>query len=157
MAISSGTYSKTTNFKLFVGASTTDPPVAPGSDTFTRVFNLTNVKRGSLTQQAAEFYTLDDEEANSIGGRLAPVDWTGRLLHDKALAPHAGLEADVAVGGGQFRNYRVEYPDNTRFDFVGFCTLWDEEEAEATGDATPPKAVSFTIRQSGGVTKSAVT
>lgn len=153
-------YSKTTDYKLYVGTAavvgSASGLTVPGSDTFNRVFNLQNVKRGSLTQAAGEFYTLDSPLPESIGGRPAPVDWTGRILHDKTLSPHATLEADVLIATGNYRNFRVDYPDATRFDFVGFVTQWDEDEAEASGDATPPKGVALTIRQTGAATKSTV-
>lgn len=153
-------YSKNTGYKLFVGAaavaaSPTGLPV-PGSDTFNRVFNLSNVKRGALTQPAGEFYTLDSPIPESIGGNPAPVDWTGRILHDEALTPHVTLESDVLVATGNYRNFRVDYPNGKRYDFVGFMTQWDEEEAEGSGDATAPKAVSITIRQTGSATKSTI-
>lgn len=153
-------YSKTTNYKLYVGAAAVAGSASgltvPGSDTFSQVFNLTEVKRGALTQAAGEFYTLDSALPEAIGGRRQPIDWTGRILHDKALTPHVTLETDVSVAGGNYRNFRVDYPDATRFDFVGFLTQWDEDGAEASGDATPPKSVGITIRQTGAETKSTV-
>ncbi len=153
-------YSKTTDYKLFIGAAavvgSASGLTVPGSDTFSRVFNLANVKRGALSQAAGEFYTLDGPLPESIGGRPAPVDWTARILHDKALTPHVTMEADVLVATGNYRNMRIDYPDGTRFDFVGFLTQWDEDGAEASGDATPPKGVAITIRQTGAATKSTV-
>lgn len=149
-------YTRLTNWKLFIGASVTDPPAAPGSDTFTRVMRLISVVPGPNSQPAAEFFVLDSTDAESLGGQLAPRDWPVKIYDDAAMTPHTTLEADSLIAGGRKRNFRVEKPNGKRIDFVGFVNQWTPEGAEASGDASPPHSVSINVRQTGVATVSDV-
>lgn len=142
--------SPTTNHKLFMGVATgtpENPPVAAGSDTFNQVTELAAIERGELAQPAGVYYTLDSAGPRSLGGQPAPVDWTGAVFHNRSITQHVNLESDARFTGGRVRNWRVDYSDGQSASFQGFVTNFKEGRAEATGDASPPKQATFTIRE----------
>ncbi len=148
--------SKSTGAKLYIGASVSDPPVAPGSDTFSQVLQCSLIGEPAIAQTPSSFYILESTAPQSNGSNIADRDWPFKIYWDKAMTPHTTLKSDAKIGGGRKRNVRVDMPDGIRHDFVGFVTNFKLEDIEATGDAVSPRAFDLTIRQTGDDTESTV-
>lgn len=147
---------KTTGAKLYIGTSATQPPPVVGSDSFVQVTQLAILGKPAITQTPASFYILDTPVPQSNGSAIGDQDWTFKFFWDKGISTQSTLKADAKVAGGRLRNIRVDEPDGTRSDFIGFVTNFAQEQYEASGDASPPVAVDLTIRQTGDVTESTV-
>ena len=114
-------------WQLQIGTSAAASLPLPGSDTFTTVGDLEELKPPSPTREIDEFFTLD-----SVGARrlVGPVSWaavTAKLVRRYGNAVHDSIETDAAVAGGQRRNWRIIASDTgaEQRDFVGFVNKFE--------------------------------
>jgi hypothetical protein len=145
-------YTANVNAFLYMGAATTDPLPAPGSDTFTVVPLLGSVTPPGNEQSTGSFNVLNTTSPYSIGGKVNERTVTGNVVADWTSTVHQAMEADSIVPGRK-RNWYIIYPDaNTRRDdFVGFVSSWVKEPFDAGEDAKEHR-VNFTITVDGAVT-----
>jgi hypothetical protein len=128
-------YGQNVDAKLYMGASTSVPLPSAASDEFTEVPLVQVITPPGWVLSVGTFNVLNDSNKRSIGGKLADQTVEGNIVVDRGEVTHQDMFSDMRIAGGQKRNWRIERPDNSTLDFVGFLSLLREEAFDATGDA----------------------
>lgn len=139
----------TANYSTAAGGVDSLP--AYGSDTFTEVGLTGKIQLPTYEISKASFSVLNDSAKRAVGGKLADQVLPFDIVLDDTDATHDSLFADMAVVGGNYRNYKVVTPTGEQHFFKGFLAKWTREGYDASGDAKEVH-VECEIAISGAVT-----
>lgn len=126
-------YIGTANYSTAAGGADSLPAYA--SDTFTEVGLTGKITLPTYEISKASFNVLNDSVRRAVGGKLAEQTLPFDIVLDDTDATHDTLFADMAVVGGNYRNYRVVTPTNETHEFKGFINKWTREQYDASSDA----------------------
>jgi hypothetical protein len=137
--------------KLQRGTATGASLPAPGSDTFTDVPLINNLKPPAAKRKLTDFYTLESASPKRYGGALDPQEVTFDMVVDVSDAVQRTIITDGENASQVRRNWRIIYPNTAaeQLDFVGFVSGYEEEALEAEGIVQ----AKITITIDGAVTR----
>lgn len=121
--------------KLQRGTATGASLPAPGSDTFTDVPLINNLKAPPAKRKINTFSVLESASPVQYGGALEAKEITFDMVVDFADAVHRTIIADGENASQVRRNWKIIYPNTAAetLDFVGFVSNYDEEPLDAEG------------------------
>lgn len=147
-------FSRSSNAFLYMGsASATSSAGLPthAADTLREVPLLGAVTPAPRSLTSAFFNILNDAVRRAVGGKVNDKQWQGNYVVDDDQAVHNDFLSDAEVAGGNYRNYRVVYPNGRQVDFKGFVSNYAEQALEASDDPEAFRA-DWTITQDGADT-----